>query len=138
MKNYFLPHTGLLFSSLAILSLGLTAAEPKKPASGKKVTADNTAKNEQDRSGETKTPMDQSNKPEDIKVTQEIRKAVMDDSALSFTAKNVKIITAAGKVTLRGAVDSTEEKAKIAAYAKQNAGKNKVVNEIEAKAASKK
>ena len=75
------PPTGLLFSSLAILNLGVMASEPQKPASEKtdaKTAADNTAKNMRDKSGETKTPMDQSNKPEDIKVTQKIRKAVDD------------------------------------------------------------
>jgi osmotically-inducible protein OsmY len=95
--------------------------------------ADNSKKNERDRSGETKTPVDQSNRPEDLKVTQSIRKAVVKDGSLSMTAKNVKIITAEGKVTLRGPVNTAEEKKKIEGYAKASAGKMTVVNQIEVK-----
>ena len=36
--------------------------------------------------------------------------AVMADGSLSFTAKNVKIITQNGKVTLRGPVNSADER----------------------------
>lgn len=53
--------TLLAFTSIAALSFAAVAAEEKKPA------ADNTGKNERDRSGETKTPGDQSNSPEDLK-----------------------------------------------------------------------
>ena len=52
------------------------------------------------------TPLDQGNDKRDLEITQQIRKSVMDDSTLSFTAKNVKIITKDGHVTLRGPVPS--------------------------------
>lgn len=137
-----LPHhpTVLLCSSLAlaVLSFGVMADDTKKPANDKKTAADNTAKNERDQAGDTKTPLDQSNRPEDLKITQDIRKAVMADDGLSMTAKNVKIITADGKVTLRGPVNNDEEKMKIDAHAKKGAGSVPVVNEIEVKAASDK
>src|SRR5438874_1273301 len=67
-------------------------------------TADNTRKNERDRSGETMTSGHQSNSQEDVKITAAIRRAVVGDNSLSTTAKNVKIITANGTVTLRGPV----------------------------------
>ncbi len=127
--------TVLLLSSLAMLSLSVMA-DDKKPASDEKTAADNTAKNERDKSGDTKTPLDQSNRPEDIKITQDIRKAVMADDGLSMTAKNVKIITAEGKVTLRGPVNSEEEKTKIEAHAKKGAGEVPVVNQLEVKASN--
>ena len=93
--------------------------------------ADNTAKNERDRSGETKTSGDQSNSPEDIKITAAIRRAIVGENSLSMTSKNVKIITADGKVTLRGPVSSAEEKARIAKLAQSAAGKAKIDNQLE-------
>src|SRR5204862_425650 len=82
---------------------------------------DNTAINERDR-GETKTSGDQSNSPADLKTTQAIRQALMKDGELSTTAKNIKVITANGHVTLRGPVKTAQEKAKIGQLAKSAAG----------------
>ena len=102
-------------------------------ADDKKPDADNSKKNERDRSGETKTPLDQSNKPEDLKLTKSIRQAVVKDDSLTMTAKNVKIITVNGKVTLRGPVKSVEERAAIEAAAKKVAGTTQVDNLLEVK-----
>lgn len=55
-----------------------------------------------------------------------------------MTAKNVKIITADGKVTLHGPVNSAEEKMKIEKLAKTVAGDAKVDNQLEIKAADQK
>jgi osmotically-inducible protein OsmY len=96
--------------------------------------ADNTSKNQRDRSGETETSGDQSNSPEDVKITAAIRRAVVGDDSLSATAKNVKIITADGTVTLRGPVQSDAEKAKIAELAQSAAGNAKIDNQLEVKA----
>lgn len=124
MKRTFLA----LVSALA-LTIPLSAADETK------ADADNTKKNERDRSGETKTPGDQSNAPEDLKTTQAIRQALMKDEALSMTAKNIKIITSGGHVTLRGPVKSAEEKTKIDKLAKSAAGHAKIENQLEVKAA---
>jgi hyperosmotically inducible periplasmic protein len=95
--------------------------------------ADNTRKNERDRSGETTTSGDQSNSPEDVKITAAIRRAVVGDNSLSATAKNVKIITAGGTVTLRGPVKNDAEKAKIAELAQSAAGNATIDNQLEVK-----
>ena len=100
-----------------------------------KKDADNSGKNERDRDHQTLTPGDQSETPEDRKLTQSIRQAVMKDKSLTMTAKNVKIITANGKVTLRGPVNTAEEKAKINDLAKTAAGQVPVDNQLEVKAA---
>ncbi len=102
-------------------------------ANDKPVEPDNTGINDRDRSGNTKTSEDQSNRPEDLKVTQNIRKALLDDNSLSTAAKNVKVITADGQVTLRGPVDSAAEKVKVEKLAKEKAGTLKVVNKIDVK-----
>lgn len=62
----------------------------------------------------------------------------MKDDSLTMTAKNVKIITADGKVTLHGPVNSAEEKMKIEKLAKTVAGDAKVDNQLEIKAADQK
>lgn len=102
-------------------------------ADDKTPPVDNTAKNELDRSGETKTSGDQSNSPEDVRITADIRRAIVKDSSLSVTAQNIKIITVNAKVTLRGPVNTAEEKTKIAQIAKSVAGNPSVDNQLEIK-----
>jgi len=119
----------LILASVLALPIWVLADDSKKN------DADNTGRNERDRASKTLTPGDQSGKPEDIKLTQTIRKAVMKDKSLTMTAKNVKIITAGGKVTLRGPVNTAEEKTKINDLAKAAAGTVPVDNQLEVKAA---
>ena len=96
--------------------------------------ADNTGKNERDRSGETQTSGDQSNSRQDVNTTAAIRRAIVKDHSLSAMAKNVKIVTANGTVTLRGPVKSDAEKTKITELA-ESAGFNvKIDNQLEVKA----
>ncbi len=117
--------------TLSILCLGtfaLSGIAEDQPA------ADNTAKNERDRSGESLTSGDQSNRPEDIKLTADIRKAVVGDDSLSMMAKNVKIITVDGAVTLRGPVKNEMEKNTVAKLAASAAGDAKIDNQLEVKA----
>jgi hyperosmotically inducible protein len=94
--------------------------------------ADNTKINDRDRHGAV-TPMDQGNSKAELGITAAIRKSVLADKTLSFTAKNVKIITVGSKVTLRGPVASEQEKAAIEARAKQTAGVTEVDNQLEIK-----
>jgi osmotically-inducible protein OsmY len=115
----------LVCSFVAILSLQICAF-------GAEQKADNSAKNVRDRDGKTKTPADQSDTPEDRKMTQQIRQAVMGDKGLSMTAKNIKIITVNGEVTLRGTVKHESEKSRIDKLAKAAAGEKKVINQLEA------
>ncbi len=117
----------ILAAAFAVPILAFAADETKKDA-------DNTGKNERDRDQKTPTPGDQSGTPEDLKLTQSIRQAVMKDKSLTMTAKNVKIITTGGKVTLRGPVNTAEEKTKINDLAKVAAGTVPVDNQLEVKA----
>jgi len=94
---------------------------------------DNTRRNVRDRDGATLLPGDQGNSESDRTTTQLIRKALVKDSGLSMTAKNVKIITVNGVVTLRGVVKTEQEKNDIAAKAKQVAGLTEVNNQLEVK-----
>ncbi len=102
-------------------------------AGNEKTKPDNTAINERDRSGETKTSGDQLNNSADLKTTQAIRQALMKDGELSTTAKNIKVITANGHVTLRGPVKTAQEKSKIDQLAKSAAGGAKIENQLNVK-----
>ena len=120
------PMKRTTLSLLCISTLALSAvAQETKP--------DNSAKNQRDRAGETKTSGDQSNSSEDTKVTADIRRAIVKDSSLTMAAKNVKVITAGGIVTLRGPVNSAEEKTKIEQLASAAAGGAKIDNQLEIK-----
>ncbi len=116
----------ITLSILCLTGLACSAIAQDKPA-------DNSAVNERDRSGETATSGDQSNSPEDTKITAAIRRAVMKDDSLTMTAKNVKIITADGAVMLRGPVMNAEEKTKIGQLAKAAAPEATIKNELEVK-----
>jgi hypothetical protein len=95
---------------------------------------DNTKVNKRDtNAANTPTPIDQKENRTDLNITQQIRKAVVADGSLSFTAKNVKIITANGKVTLRGPVKTAEERAAIEAMATRIVGAGNVDNQLEVK-----
>jgi hyperosmotically inducible periplasmic protein len=118
----------LTLSLLCVSVFTLAAIAQDTPA------ADNTKKNQRDRSGETKTSGDQSNSSQDVKITAAIRRAVVRDRSLSMTAKNAKIITANGMVTLRGPVKSDAEKAKLVELARSAAGNAKINNQLEVKA----
>ena len=120
----YMKRTTLSLICISTLALSAVAQETKP---------DNTGKNERDRSGETKTSGDQSNSSQDIKITGDIRRAIVKDNSLTNTAKNVKIITAGGIVTLRGPVNSAEEKSKIEQLATAAAGGAKVDNQLEVK-----
>jgi osmotically-inducible protein OsmY len=81
--------------------------------------------------GDDLTAIDQSNSSEHIDTTAQIRRAVMEDDALSTRAKNVTIITdGTGTVTLRGEVQSQAEKDAIVAKAHAVVGSERVVNQL--------
>ena len=94
--------------------------------------ATNTKINDRDRHGAL-TPMDQGASAAERNITASIRKAVVADKSLSFTAKNVKIITTGTKVTLRGPVKNDQERTAIETRAKQTAGVTEVDNQLEIK-----
>jgi hyperosmotically inducible protein len=90
----------------------------------------NTALNKRDRNAAAKTSFDQNENSSDIAITADIRKRVVD-TKMSVNAQNVKIITQEGKVTLRGPVESEEEKRTIEEFAKSVAGDGNVISQLE-------
>lgn len=90
----------------------------------------NSGVNVRDRREATKTPIDQNENQADINVTADIRKKVVATD-MSVNAKNVKIITQDGKVTLRGPVATAEEKQQVEALATEVAGAGNVDSQLE-------
>ena len=95
--------------------------------------ADNTARNVDDRNGRTLTPLDQGKSKADVATTTMIRKEIVAGKNLSVNARNVKIITNNGRVTLRGPVNTAEEKRLIGDTAARVAGAENVDNQLEVK-----
>jgi hyperosmotically inducible protein len=111
-----------------------TSADTSTNSTSATTNADNTANNSRDTNSGALTAADQSNSGPDVKITQQIRQQVVaDTNHYSVDAKNIKIITTNGKVTLRGPVDTDTEKTGIAAIASNVAGQGNVDDQLEVK-----
>lgn len=95
--------------------------------------ANNTGLNTRDRSGTTLTPEDQVGSGADRELARLVRRAITANEQLSTSAKNVKIMTASGKVTLRGPVNSEQEKQTVEGLVKNINGVTSVDNQLEVK-----
>ncbi|HEY9774812.1 MAG TPA: BON domain-containing protein [Planktothrix sp.] len=112
---------GTLSCLVIILSVG-------NAAFGKAPKADNTAQNQGSTQSDAVTAEKQGNKKSEVTVLAGVRKSIMADKDLSMDAKNVKILYSKGLVTLRGPVDSAEEKSKVEEIAKGCDGVTAVKN----------
>lgn len=122
---------GLCALSLAVATTTVRADTHEHDKHGDAADADNTKRNVEDRDDDTLTPLDQGGSEADRGITQAIRQAVVAHDDLSINAKNVKIITREGVVTLRGPVKSSDEKQIIAKIAAKAAGAKSVDNQLE-------
>lgn len=120
--------------SLTAMSTAKMDAETTKSS---KTEPDNTARNKRDRDDKTLTPLDQGNSKEDISITAQIRKEVVALKDLSINGQNVKIITKEGHVTLRGPVNSADEKRLIGEIATRLATPEHTDNQLEVVSDSK-
>jgi hypothetical protein len=102
-----------------------TTAPKERPA------PDHTAVNERDLAATAKTPLAQGEGSEDLKITADIRNRLVNTENLSTSARNVKIITAGGRVTLRGPVATEQEHDTIVQIAREVAGGGNVDDQIE-------
>lgn len=97
---------------------------------------DNTERNIRDRNDQSLTPLNQGNSKADVGTTAQIRKEIIAGKNMSVNARNVKIITNQGRVTLRGPVNSAEEKRLIGEIANRIARGGQVDNQLEVKSTS--
>jgi osmotically-inducible protein OsmY len=66
-----------------------------------------------------------------VNITAKIREQIVAQEGLSINARNAKVITSGGKVTLRGPVDSEAERDTLDRIAKDIAGEANVDNQLE-------
>jgi hyperosmotically inducible periplasmic protein len=97
---------------------------------------DNTARHIRDRNDRTLTPLNQGNGKADVSTTAQIRKEIIAAKNMSMNARNVKIMTIDGRVTLRGPVKTADEKRLIGEIADRIAISGNVDNQLEVKSAS--
>ena len=105
-------------------SVALASAQAPAPA------PDNTKVNKRDTKTGEPTAGQQHNDSSDLEIAQQIRKSITADKSLSTYAHNVKVISQDGKVTLKGPVRSSAEKATIEAKAAEIVGQDNVTSEL--------
>src|SRR5262245_17620476 len=113
-----------LLLSAPLAAFAQTATSPS-PA------PDNSKVNERDRQPVSPTADQQKNSKGDREMPRKVRQGIVKDKTLSTYAHNVKVVTEAGVVTLRGPVRSSDEKVAIETIAVEVAGQGNVRNELE-------
>lgn len=78
-----------------------------------------------------KTAENQGMNERDTELTRRVREQIVAQEDLSVNAKNVKIISQNGRITLKGTVDSVQERSKVGAIARKVSGAKSVVNQTE-------
>ena len=121
LKKDLLVHPAAIAASFAIMSVGAFA----------ELKVDNTKHNERDRQSVEITADQQKLNKTDSDITKRIRQALVKDKNLSSYAKNVKIITINGEVTLKGPVKTEEEELTVVKKANLIAGNTNVINQLE-------
>ena len=118
----------------ALAVSGVVAAVPLAA----QTPADNTKVNTRDRAKGAVTADQQKDNPRDRDLTQQIRRALMQDKTLSTYAHNVKVVAQGGRVTLKGPVRSDDERKAVEAKAVAVAGADQVTNQLSIAPAKKK
>jgi hyperosmotically inducible periplasmic protein len=109
---------------VCVLGSGLSLSAQTTPP-------DNTKVNKRDQDQSRLTAGQQKENRPDRDITRQIRQSITQDKGLSTYARNIKIITQNGNVTLRGPVRSEEEKKTIEAKANEVAGAGHVKSELQ-------
>jgi len=124
-----------LVSSLLACVLGLALSASAQTTKEQTPAPDNTGINKRDKNPSQPTAGQQKENQPDREISRQIRRSITQDKDLSTYAKNIKIITQDGNVTLRGPVNSEQEKKTIEAKANEIAGAGHVKSEIQIAAA---
>jgi len=121
-------------SVVCALALSGTLLTGSLQAQDTQAAPDNTKVNKGDRNTQSTTAdKAMKNNLSDRQVEAHIRREIVKDKNLSTYAHNIKIVSANGKVTLRGPVRSEEEKQTVEQYAKKYAADQNVTSELTVK-----
>ena len=124
----------LLAAGLMFMGCGRNSDSPAGAASDPQARSSGHAgANPADGSETALTPEDQGASKGDQEITRQIRQTITSDSQFSTEAKNVKVVTVNGKVTLRGPVSNVQEQRALASIARHAPGVESVDNQLEVK-----
>lgn len=122
----------ILFAGTLLLGSGAMMMA-QDPAGQNPPASDNTQMNQRDRNPNEPTADKQQNNRSDRDITQQIRKSITSDKSFSEYARNVKVITQNGQVTLKGPVRTDDEKTAVEGKAKAVAGDGNVTSDLTVK-----
>jgi osmotically-inducible protein OsmY len=120
-----------------VVALAATVLLCFSEASTPNLLAQSSSAQVPDNSGQNKNHADtadnQANAKDDRQITAKIRKALVAEKDLSTYAHNIKIVTVHGDVTLKGPVQTEDEKQKIVSLASGIVPPEKIVNNLTVK-----
>ena len=118
------------FAATALLCSTEASSTPNLLAQSSATQApDNSAQNK----NHANTADNQANAKDDRQITAKIRKALVAEKDLSTYAHNVKIVTVNGEVTLKGPVQTEDEKQKVVSVASSIVPAEKIINDLTVK-----
>lgn len=118
-RTIFVSFGSVALSFGGTLALALSSQQP-----------DNTSTNEQNNQQGAMTADQQKETAADRDLAKKIRKSITSDKSLSTYGHNIKVIVREGIVTLKGSVQSEDEKKNIGSKAADAAGADRVQNEL--------
>lgn len=113
---------------IALFSLVLIAACADDDRSG--YTQPNTTRTTTTETAPDQTALDQSSAPAELEHVAEVREAILAAPDLSLAARNVQVNTDSGRVTLRGEVETEQERVRVAQIASECVATTSVDNQI--------
>ena len=111
------------------------AGQPAAQATSSRTTQseDNTRSDHRDQAPNDQELEQQQSTRSDRDLADEIRNAIHEDTTLSPEAHKLKVVSESGQVTIKGTVQSEEERQAIEAKAEAIAGPRKVNNQLTVK-----
>ena len=103
----------------------------QRDLNGNQYSSDNTGLNARDQNSANRTADNQAMGGDETEILADIRREIVANDDMSTYAKNVKIIVKDGTVTLRGPVDSLNEKQWIGRTTTARARNFRVINQLE-------
>jgi hyperosmotically inducible protein len=117
--------SALVFGLLIVLVVACDR-EPRTTADAASQTRASDGARRADAGSATQRPPSEA----DLELSSSIQRAIVEDDSLSATARNVTVVSVDAVVTLRGRVDSPDEKQRIALIARTASGVRRVDDQI--------
>ena len=130
VTRYSIPFPAVGLTALLSLGLCSGSANADDSSAATHTEADNSRANVRDQKSTALTSDNQTSKKNDVELIRKIRRSLTSDTSLSVNAHNVKIISHAGNVILKGPVNTVDERAAVERAAQNIAGKENVASEI--------